>query len=89
MEAGAGEKNTTKYEVVDIPVCYGGDYGPDLDEVAQQNHLTPGMSFVFIPGRITWYTPLDSRPASLCWRYSGADCDTEETDSPVIFRLDP
>lgn len=41
MEAGAGEKIITKYEVVDIPVCYGGDYGPDLDEVAQRNHITP------------------------------------------------
>ena len=27
MEAGAGEKNTTKYEVVDIPVCYGATMG--------------------------------------------------------------
>lgn len=41
METCACEKTITKYEVVDIPVCYGGDYGPDLDEVAQQNHLSP------------------------------------------------
>jgi inhibitor of KinA len=25
---------------VEIPVCYGGDYGPDLDDVAQQHGLT-------------------------------------------------
>ncbi|MCV4231798.1 5-oxoprolinase subunit PxpB [Virgibacillus sp. LDC1] len=41
MEEEAGEKDITKYEVVDIPVCYGGDYGPDLDEVAQKNRLSP------------------------------------------------
>src|SRR6266404_5564998 len=26
---------------VEIPVCYGGEYGPDLNEVAEQNGLTP------------------------------------------------
>ena len=28
-------------EVVEIPVCYGGDLGPDLDFVASHNALTP------------------------------------------------
>lgn len=27
--------------VVEIPVCYGGEYGPDLDFVAKHNNLTP------------------------------------------------
>lgn len=27
--------------VVEIPVCYGGEYGPDLEEVAQHCSLTP------------------------------------------------
>ncbi|OOC61997.1 5-oxoprolinase subunit PxpB [Paenibacillus ihbetae] len=27
-------------EVVDIPVCYGGDYGPDLEIVAEHNGIT-------------------------------------------------
>ncbi|MCC9135622.1 5-oxoprolinase subunit PxpB [Pontibacter silvestris] len=27
--------------VVDIPVCYGGEFGPDLEFVATQNQLTP------------------------------------------------
>ena len=27
--------------VMEIPVCYGGDYGPDLGYVAEYNHLTP------------------------------------------------
>ncbi len=27
--------------IVEIPVCYGGEYGPDLEYVAQYNHLTP------------------------------------------------
>lgn len=26
--------------VVEIPVCYGGDFGPDLESVAQHNHLS-------------------------------------------------
>ena len=28
-------------EIVEIPVCYGGEYGPDLDFVAQHNGLSP------------------------------------------------
>ena len=28
-------------EIVEIPVCYGGEYGPDLDFVAQHNGLLP------------------------------------------------
>jgi inhibitor of KinA len=27
--------------VVEVPVCYGGEFGPDLDEVAVQRKLTP------------------------------------------------
>lgn len=27
--------------VIDVPVCYGGEYGPDLDAVAQFAHATP------------------------------------------------
>ncbi len=27
--------------VVEVPVCYGGEFGPDLDEVAVQSKLTP------------------------------------------------
>ncbi|GAY74946.1 5-oxoprolinase subunit PxpB [Sporolactobacillus inulinus] len=30
-----------KRRVVHIPVCYGGDFGPDLNEVAHVHHLTP------------------------------------------------
>ncbi len=34
---------TEEYEprVVEIPVCYGGEFGPDLEEVASRNGLTP------------------------------------------------
>jgi inhibitor of KinA len=28
--------------VIEIPVCYGGELGPDLDYVAESNNLTPG-----------------------------------------------
>jgi inhibitor of KinA len=31
---------TSATRVVEIPVCYGGQYGPDLAFVAQQNHLS-------------------------------------------------
>ncbi|MDR7073243.1 5-oxoprolinase subunit PxpB [Fictibacillus barbaricus] len=35
----AGED--TEARVVTIPVCYGGEFGPDLEEVAEHNGLTP------------------------------------------------
>ena len=41
METNMADENRRPYEVVDIPVCYGGEYGPDLDEVARKNHLSP------------------------------------------------
>ncbi len=34
----AGERSSRR--VVEIPVCYGGEFGPDLEEVAQMNELT-------------------------------------------------
>ncbi|MGG3279398.1 5-oxoprolinase subunit PxpB [Paenibacillus solani] len=37
----AAENGGADKEIVEIPVCYGGDYGPDLDEVAQTNGLLP------------------------------------------------
>ena len=27
--------------MMNIPVCYGGEFGPDLETVARINHLTP------------------------------------------------
>jgi len=30
-----------KQEIVEIPVCYGGKFGPDLEIVAKHNQLTP------------------------------------------------
>ena len=30
----------TAKHIVEIPVCYGGEYGPDIEYVAQYNHLT-------------------------------------------------
>ena len=38
-ELTAGEDTETR--VVTIPVCYGGEFGPDLEEVANHNGLTP------------------------------------------------
>ncbi|WNB92625.1 5-oxoprolinase subunit PxpB [Bacillus sp. NEB1478] len=38
-ELNAGEDTETR--VVTIPVCYGGEFGPDLEEVAKHNGLTP------------------------------------------------
>ena len=30
-----------KGDRIRIPVCYGGEYGPDLEEVAEYHHMTP------------------------------------------------
>ncbi|MDF2723628.1 MAG: kinase inhibitor [Paenibacillus sp.] len=40
MLAEMSESEREKPAVVHIPVCYGGEFGPDLDEVARQNGLT-------------------------------------------------
>jgi len=34
------EEKRAKHRVVEIPVCYGGECGPDLDYVAKVNHLS-------------------------------------------------
>lgn len=36
-----GEDEPATPRTVEIPVCYGGAYGPDLEEVAQQHRLSP------------------------------------------------
>jgi inhibitor of KinA len=37
----ADETEDSKVSIVEIPVCYGGDCGPDLTDVASHNGLTP------------------------------------------------
>ena len=39
--AGLDERSLPAPRVVEIPVIYGGEYGPDLDFVARHNGLTP------------------------------------------------
>ncbi|WP_037465560.1 5-oxoprolinase subunit PxpB [Shimazuella kribbensis] len=34
------EVKEVKHRVVDIPVCYGGEFGPDLEAVAEYHHLS-------------------------------------------------
>lgn len=41
LEDNWKEGNQAKRRIVDIPVCYGGELGPDLEEVALINDLTP------------------------------------------------
>ncbi|WMT28730.1 5-oxoprolinase subunit PxpB [Bacillus aerius] len=41
LEDNWQEGNEEKRRIVDIPVCYGGEHGPDLEEVAHVNGLTP------------------------------------------------
>lgn len=41
LEDNWKEGNQAKRRIVDIPVCYGGELGPDLEEVARINDLTP------------------------------------------------
>lgn len=40
-EETAEESETAGAKLVDIPVCYGGEFGPDLDHVAAYHGLTP------------------------------------------------
>jgi len=40
LEARLGEIKIPPPRTVEIPVCYGGDFGPDIDKVAGQNNLT-------------------------------------------------
>lgn len=35
------QRDEAKPRVVEIPVCYGGEFGPDLEFVAEHNRLTP------------------------------------------------
>ncbi len=35
-----GQDLPVESRTIEIPVCYGGDFGPDLEFVAQHNHLT-------------------------------------------------
>jgi inhibitor of KinA len=40
-EKRLGELGIPPPETIEIPVCYGGDFGPDLEFVARHNKLTP------------------------------------------------
>ena len=42
-EQRAEHMRLPKSRTVDIPVCYGGEFGPDLDEVAAAHQLTPAQ----------------------------------------------
>lgn len=39
--AGAAKAKSVKPRLVEIPICYGGDFGPDLARVAQQASMSP------------------------------------------------
>ena len=41
FEARAAAMHSPKQRTVEIPVCYGGEFGPDLDDVAQAHGLKP------------------------------------------------
>jgi len=41
FEARAATTHTPKQRTVEIPVCYGGEFGPDLEDVAQAHGLKP------------------------------------------------
>ena len=40
-EKRAGKMPAAKDRLVEVPVCYGGEFGPDLDDVAAQRGLQP------------------------------------------------
>jgi inhibitor of KinA len=59
---------------VQIPVCYGGDYGPDLDEISVMHGLTPAQAIelhasatylVFFLGFVPGFAYLGGLPESL------------------------
>lgn len=37
----AEHSTENRADLVEIPVCYGGEYGPDLEHVAEYHHITP------------------------------------------------
>ncbi|WP_080873031.1 5-oxoprolinase subunit PxpB [Oceanobacillus timonensis] len=39
-EAGKKYTSNSKQHIVEVPVCYGGDFGPDLSDVAEKNELS-------------------------------------------------
>ena len=41
FESSLSEIEIPPPKVVEIPVCYGGEFGPDIEHVAQSNNLTP------------------------------------------------
>lgn len=41
LDAITAQQSSATHITVTIPVCYGGTFGPDLDEVAQIHQLTP------------------------------------------------
>lgn len=41
LESEAKKKSATAARLVEIPVCYGGEHGPDLEEVAEHCGLKP------------------------------------------------
>lgn len=41
IEAMPAEISAAEARTVEIPVCYGGDFGPDLESVAERSHLSP------------------------------------------------
>ena len=41
LESGLDSATIPEARTVEIPVCYGGDYGPDIDFVAEHNGIDP------------------------------------------------
>lgn len=52
---------------VEIPVCYGGVYGPDLAYVAEYHHMTEEEVVKSIRRRSTWYICWASAPDFPTW----------------------
>lgn len=41
LEASSGQERKQKRRLIEIPVCYGGELGPDLNEVAKHANMSP------------------------------------------------
>ena len=50
LEARLGEIRIPPPRTVELPVCYGAEFGPDIDTVAETNHLTIEEVIELTPG---------------------------------------
>ena len=78
--------STAAGRLVEVPVCYGGDYGPDLAFVAQHAGLTEQQVIDILTGKITNWKEVggDDQPITLIHRAKSAG--SRATISDVVLK---